>query len=128
MPQMTNARAGIGCCSLLTLLGGFASGVYLGFNHEKGNLIGSPKLELLQFGPAVLGGVVGRFIGKDLVSDSETLNEFTARAPPNPMMTEEQKEGIIRGCFPTFSMASMAAVVGAVTWGGYALGRYLGRQ
>jgi len=125
---MTPERVGIGCCTVLTFLGGLAAGIYLGFNSANGNDLNSNAAALLRFGPAVLGGVLGRYTGKNLVSDPESLDEMISRVQAPPMVTDDQKREVTQGCYPIFSTVTMAGIAGAVTYGGYLLGRSLVAQ
>lgn len=120
MPEMTPARAGLGCANLLTIVGGFGAGVYLGLNSARG--IEVDHEGILKYSPAAVSGFFGFMAGADLARDPNAVIEIVKDMPHG---LEEQAAGCMMGCGPIIGGVSSAAVASLGTFVGYIAGKSL---
>ena len=128
---MTPARATLGCGNLITLLGGFGSGIYLGLNKAKGIEIDPLATKALFAGPSIIAGFLGFAAGTDYARDPAALDEVVA--PPIYSVPEEmrgqaqdQMKGCIQGCAPIGGAISSTVFTGITTAIGYYIGTRMG--
>lgn len=123
--KQTPATAALGCGGSLILLGSFVGGFYMGNSQARGQPVDQNLARLLKYGPVAVGGFYSAIAAFAHFSIRENLEELINNVPPN--MSAEQAEGCVKGCAPLVSGLAGAALIGAATYAGYAIGHAMGK-
>lgn len=125
MPEITPARAALGCSNLVTILAGFGAGFYYGAANSKGTDVNPQIRNLLLYGPSVLNGILGYFSGADFASDPKMQEEVDRNAAASGIPDEVRKQaaGCRSGCAPIGCAVSGLGITALFTYIGYTIGK-----
>jgi hypothetical protein len=130
MPEMTPARAALGCGNAIAILSGFGVGMYLGLRSSQGVTVDPFLDKVLSFGPMTLSGLIGFVGGNDIAHDERALDEVVPMPYNVPSMFREeardQMKGCMQGCGPIMGAGISTIITGLGTAVGYYIGRQLG--
>jgi hypothetical protein len=122
---MTPNTMAIGCAGSLITVGGFVAGVYHGLADSKGISFDAGTEYTLNYGPMALSSLFGFIGGKSIVEKEDSLEEMVQNVP---IERRDKAKESAKGCFPLSSAIINPIIVGCITYGGYALGSWLGKQ
>jgi hypothetical protein len=120
--KQTPTTIALGGGGVLILLGGFASGFYLGHSQAKGHPVDSNVYSLLKYGPAMIGGLYGAMVASAESTIPKGLEGMSRGLYPDMNPNPAKAKGCTRGCGPTFCGVAGAVLTGAATYLGYVVG------
>ena len=125
--KQTPATAAVGCGGSLIFIGSFISGFYLGHSQATGNTIDPNLTKILKYGPAFIGGAYSVMTSNVIMDVPGNLESMVKDMPSQPGVGDEQKVAAAKGCLPVFGGLMGSAVMGGLTYLGYAVGHALGK-